>query len=186
MYRVITKEKRREAEREVVDFFKGIELSANFDVIKLCSQFGFRMISLSLPNGIDGVIMVDGETKVIGVSNRVSPVDARFVVAHELAHFIHESQGKGINEVFFAAKDSILHDNEKSEDEDLMDFIAAAILVPKELFLKDLKALGIAKVFSLDETKKIEYGIIENLAKKYNVADKLIMRRIFEVSDYVA
>lgn len=188
MYREFTKEKIREVEQEVAAFVQknSFTLKANLDIINTCSQLGFKMISLSLPKGIDGVIMVGKGAKLIGVSNRVTPLESRFVVAHELAHYIHESKGKKEEDVLFAMKDSILHDEQKSEIEDLMDFMAATILVPKDLFLEDLKDLQIAKVSSINETKNIEIGKIEKLAKKYNVDAKMIMRRIFEVSDYVA
>lgn len=188
MYREFTKDKMMEVDQEVATFFQknGFILKANFDIINTCSQLGFKMISLSLPKGIDGVIAVEKGTKLIGVSNRVTPLESRFVVAHELAHYIHESKGKKEEEVLFAMKDSILHDEQKSEIEDLMDFMAAAILVPKDLFLEDLRKLNISKVVSIDETNKIEIGKIEELSKIYNVDTKMIMRRIFEVSCYVA
>lgn len=187
MYKVFTEEKMKEIDAEVALFFKdnGFSLKANFDIINTCTQLGFKMISLDLPKGIDGVIAVGKGSKLIGLSNRVTPLESRFVVAHELAHYIYESRGKKEEDILFAMKDSILHDEQKSEIEDLMDFMAAAILVPKDLFLEDLRKLDLSKVFKIDEVHNIEIGKIEKLSKQYNVDPKMIMRRIFEVSCYV-
>lgn len=99
MYKEFTDEEIKKADKEIENFFvanKCLDFcqTPNFDIIKLCSSLGFEMLSLNLDRGIDGVVLVKSGKKIIGVSNRVAPRASRFVVAHELAHYIHESRGK--------------------------------------------------------------------------------------------
>lgn len=187
MYKEFSKEKIRKIEGEIEDFFKkNKRLDSyripNFDIIQLCSSLGFKMLSLNLPKEIDGIILVKNGAKAIGVSNRVNPKDSRFVVAHELAHYIHASKGKADADVIFAMKDSILHDKEKTDEENIMDLMAAAILVPQKMFVADMKENEINYVSSFEEAKNVSFGKIDSLATKYNVNKIMIIRRIYEVS----
>lgn len=186
MYKKHTKEEIEEVEKEIKIFFdkNDIKLESGFDVVKACKKIGFTMLSLSLPQGIDGVIMVGKKGKVIGVSNKTQPQDARFVIAHELGHYIHELRDKKEDEVLFAMKDSILHGVAKSDLENLIDLIAASILVPKDEFLSDMKKYGIKKTTEIDEAKKTSFNAIIELSAKYDVAEDLIIRRVVEVSCY--
>lgn len=184
MYKEPTLDEIKSVENEVEAFVKKykLNLEANFDVINdVCSKVGIETFSLSMPKGIDGVIMVGKGSKVIGVSNRISSIDSRFVVAHELAHFIVESKKKDEKDILLAMKDSILHDEKKDDNENRMDLIAAAILVPKELFLRDLEEKKISGISKYEDAKNIAFWKIDDLAKKYNVNPELITRRIFEV-----
>ncbi len=186
MYKKPTEEEVKTTDNEIESFFKknnGV-LEPQIDIIKTCKKFGFKMLSLALPKGIDGVIVADKEDKIIGVSNTIPPQDARFVIAHELAHYIHELRGKSEEEALVAMKDSILHGEEKSDVEHLMDLFSASILVPKDDFLKDMEKYSIQKTRDIKEASKVSFNTIRELAEKYDVDEDLIIRRITEVSCY--
>lgn len=187
MCRRPTEDKIKMVDKEIENFFtkNNGSLGPQIDIIKTCKDFGFKVLSLSLPKGVDGLIIADKTDKIIGVSNTIPPQDARFVIAHELGHYIHELRGKKEEEVFVAMKDSILHGNEKSELEHLMDLFAASILVPKDNFLKDMEEMGIQKTRDVTQAAYVSFRIIMDLAEKYDVNEDLIIRRIAEVSCYV-
>lgn len=187
MYKPYTKDEIINVDNEIRDFFNrnNIELKSGMDIIKVCKELGFKVFSLSLPDRIDGVILVNQTNKLIGISNKIIPQDARRVIAHELAHYIFESKKQPESEMLFAMKDSILHGDEKSAFENLMDLFAASILVPKEEFLKDIKKYQIKKAYTVDEAaSKLSFNVVLALAEKYDVEETLILRRIAEVSHY--
>ncbi len=188
MYKAYTKEKIESFEKELQEFFKrkGIQLTPKTDLVKVARDLGFKMYSLSLPQGIDGIISIDKKDKRIGVSNSLKHIDSRRVIAHELGHYIRQiNENNGDEEtLFFAMKDSIFHDEKKSVVEDEMDYLAAAILVPMEDFIKSLKDFGIENVTELEETNKISLLDKTRLAEHYDVETALIERRIVEACKY--
>ena len=188
MYKEFTKEEIDNVEKEVKEFFNEnkIELSPDIDIIKVGKELGFQMLSLSLPQGVDGVIKVGKEGKIIGVSNKTNPQEVRFVIAHELAHYLHKLKMENEEKPMFAMKDSILHGIKKDDNEHLMDLIAATILVPKDYFVQDIKNADIGVVEDIEKAKNVGYAVIKELAEKYNVNADMIVRRIVEVSQYVA
>ncbi|MBQ8684969.1 MAG: ImmA/IrrE family metallo-endopeptidase [Clostridia bacterium] len=186
MCRRPTEEEVKATDKEIESFFakNNKTLAPQIDIIKTCKEFGFKVLSLSLPKGVDGVIIADKDDKIIGVSNTVPPQDARFVIAHELAHYIHDLRGKSEEEALVAMKDSVLHGKEKNDLEHLMDLFAASILVPKDDFLVDMKSFAIKKTRDVKEAARVSFNIVRELAEKYDVNEDLIIRRIAEVSCY--
>lgn len=91
-------------------------------------------------------------------------------------------EGKDDADVLFATKDHILHDTKKTYKENLMDLMAATILVPKKIFVEDMHKNDIKYISSFEKVKEVEPWKIELLANKYNVDPTMIERRIYEVS----
>ena len=184
MYTLLPKDKREELEKRIEGFFEenSIKLVENIDISKVCNQLGIQVLSLKLSSKLskelDGIILVTPEEKRIGVNSEVNPRDARFIIAHELSHYITQK-----DQLEYAFKDRLYHGDKKDPLEDEMDYMAAAILVPKNKFELYLKSLGIGDFHSVDEVKSnIHPVIIGLLAEKFNVRDDLIYRRIVEVS----
>ena len=189
MYIDYTKEEIQQFENEIKEFFtkENINLVPGLDLVVTCRNLGFSMYSMTLPEKVDGLIYVKNDDKRIGVSNLLPLRDSRRVIAHELSHFIRKSKGMDGKELLFALKDNIFHDNKKSKEENEMDYMAAAILVPMDSFLNELKELKIKGLFSLEEVEnRVDFKNIAYLTTVYDVDADLIKRRIVEACKYVA
>lgn len=189
MYIEYTKEEIVKFESEIENFCnsKGINLKPQMDLVRVGKDLGFKMYSLTLPFGIDGVISIGKGAKRIGVNNRLKHMNSRRVIAHELGHYIrqltkHEGQE---DTLLFAMKDSIFHDEQKSKEENEMDYYAAAILVPMDGFVKRLEELNISGIHSLSQIDNVSLVDRVRLAEIYDVEVSLIERRIVEACKYV-
>lgn len=184
----ITKEKRDELELRVESFFEknNIQREEYVDITKVCDLLKIQVSSLTFPDKlrkeIDGLILVKGDEKKIGFNRDLEPRKARFVIAHELAHYItHYMMQEG--HLAFAFKDKIYHGAEKPLEEHEMDYMAAAILVPKKKFKLYLDVLKVKGNFTKDTVEDAVHPfIVELLANKFQVDTDLIYRRIIEVA----
>lgn len=157
-----------------------IPCSGVVDIFALATKLGFDVRAAILPGKVEGLIMVDEFSKRIRQfkSNKViayniqSDINAqKFIVAHELAHYIEAKQVKGVDagKIVVAARD---HEGTYSanDDEQRKDYIAAAILVPRE---------DLCHRFKLDQEDKID--LYKKIAEYYRVDIELAERRVGEV-----
>lgn len=183
LYMPLTKEKMNELETRVETFFKDnkIPLERKLDITKVCTSLGITVSSLKLPdelkNQIDGLILVKEGSKKIGINSELSPQKARFVIAHELSHYI--TQGDSLE---YAFKDEIYHGKEKSQLEQYMDYMAAAILVPRKIFKVYLDVLSIEGEYNKETVLEVNPVLIDLLADRFQVEKDVIYRRIIEVA----
>lgn len=152
-------------------------------IVKIANAFQFKTYkSNSLPSDIAGNIFIGGDTKrdyaadkVIIVGSDESLAHQRFIVAHELAHYlidyIGNEQYKDSSVQFSKAYPKVSHD---SPEETRADRFAAELLVPKKLFLKEYKK--VMELTGYDKAYAISY-----LAKIFGVKESCISRRIIEV-----
>ena len=154
------------------------EASEEVDIIALAKSLGFEVGNASLDEDDDGFILVnENEEKLFGLkTNKLIGVNSarplswkRFIIAHEIGHYIlhYESQNK---KGMYAHRD---HRNGRSDDENAADYFAANILMPKDRFAKSYTEL---------KNKQLEEGdVIVLLAEKYLVPQKAAERRIGEL-----
>lgn len=193
MCKIYKRDKSQRLENSISLFAKmnDLHFSSSTDIIEVCRMLRLQAKYMPLDDtDMDGFILVNNKNRLIAINQSLSPVDARFLIAHELAHYIDESDETHDGEFIVAAKDKLFHGEEKSPNEHNMDYMAAAILVPKDQFLDDIIKLGIKpRRFKDCEEEQIR-DIINNenlitfLARKYRVRERLIVRRIGEVSYY--
>lgn len=176
----------------------GLNLTNKTDIVSVCNSLDIGTYNLPLSeDNLDGVILIDQDIRAIGVDEALDPFDKRFVIAHELGHYIfesiiHDESGEnGDSKLIFAERDKILHGNQKSEKENQTDYLAAAILVPLHQFKKDLIEKNKIKDFNgirtiKDVYNKISISIIEDLSEEYRVKAEVIVRRIAEVAQLEA
>ena len=183
MYTRPNEEKMLELEKRIEDFFSARDIKYGFDtdITEICNALGIEVLSLDLPeemgDEIAGVLLVQKDGKFIGINSSLKVDDARFVIAHELSHYISQE-----GHLEYAFKDKLYHGNEKSQTEHEMDYMAASILVPRKQFKSYLNLLGINAIHTLDEAKNIDPMIVALLRRKFHVNPDLIYRRIMEVS----
>lgn len=161
---------------DIIDcFFKmeKVKISIPVDIFEFATELGFDVRGAEFSEPLEGILIVNEfENKISGFnSNKVivynceKDIDTKkFVVAHELAHYIYEKIKSQESKIVVAARD---HENENYSDdknEQMMDYIAASLLVPKN----DLRKCD----------KKMDFT---EIASKYNVSVELVKRRIEEV-----
>lgn len=152
---------------EAVGFVDGQDM--RIDAVGLARAFGFNVTELeTLPATEDGNITVseDGSEKDI-VINSIRTIEfKRFIVTHELAHYLLHYTGQGM----FMHREN---PKGRSQDENDADYMAACILMPPLSFKKiydSLKRQGLSE----DE-------LIGALQATFRTPRKSIERRITEV-----
>lgn len=152
-------------------------------IIKIANNFGFATYKAkNIPSDISGNIFVGGNTKkdynndkvIIVGANEVFP-HQRFILAHELAHYLLDYVGadenNNGNQAFSRAYLKINHD---SIEEKRADRFAAELLMPKKIFLNQyIKAI---KKSNYNDDYTITY-----LSELFKVKESCIKRRIQEV-----
>ena len=152
---------------------------AAIDIIGLAKNLGFVVGNAELSDDEDGFIIVEEGSeqilgqktdKLIGVRADQSIEWKRFVIAHEIGHYIlHYDKMK--NHGIYAHRD---HKKGKNEKENEADFFAANLLMPRERFMKQFKALKEVGL-STEEMTLI-------LAKRFCVTEIMTKRRFEELS----
>ena len=151
-------------------------------IVKIVKQFGFKAYAEQINDrNLSGDISINGNTKnlynhdkVIIVNNMDEKSHQRFVTAHELAHYLFDFLGnpdytdttKKFNAAYYKDK----HD---TADEKRANRFAAAILMPKDLFIKQY---NVAK--SVDSSRLF---ITVYLSRFFETSISSIERRILEV-----
>lgn len=176
----------REAEilaDEILKIYGYVGKSAPTPIVRIAHDFGFATYKAEdIPEDISGNIFIGGATKedygtdkVIIVGEDEPLPHQRFIVAHELAHYLmdyignEEYQKDGT--IFSRTYPKVNHD---SPEEIRADRFAAELLMPKKVFLAEY-----VKAMKLSDYSK-EYTI-PYLAKLFNTKESCIQRRIREV-----
>lgn len=171
------KETLHELEEMITEFFRSakVSLSAPVDIFAVATRLGFDVRGASFDEPLEGLIVVNerekklkgfDSNKVIAYNCTKSIEEKKFIVAHELAHYIFEKQTTGEARLVLGARD---HENSYSDDEkeQKMDYLAAAMLVPKDDISSFLTA-------NPDSTAN-------SVAERYKVSVELAKRRMEEV-----
>ncbi len=146
------------------------------DIISLVKKFGFVVGNATLPDDDDGFIVVKKDigdkfdiktNKVIGVNRKRDLYEKRFIIAHEIGHYILRNGSE--NEIFAHRENK----KGKCDEENDVDYFAACLLMPKDDFEKELT--------ELENLGYKEAYIVEFLKEKYKVPPLSVIRRIQEV-----
>lgn len=139
------------------------------DAILLARLFGFNVAeSNSLVATEDGCITVseDASERNILINDNRSFETKRFIITHELAHYLLHYQGSGR---FFKHREDIKGKNLEEND---ADYLAACLLMPRKSFKKQYEDLSKLKGC---------VDIIAELQRKFRTPRESIERRIQEV-----
>lgn len=148
------------------------------DVIRIAKMLGFAVGNAVLKDDVDGFIIVEeGKNDILGIKtdkligvNSERPLEwKRFIIAHEIAHYIlHYSKEK--DKGIYAHRD---HRKGKDDIENDADFFAANLLMPRDKFTEKFNELK-KKQLELEE-------IILLLSNKFVTTQETVQRRIGEL-----
>lgn len=139
---------------------------------------GFVVGDASLDDSEDGFIIVarQGEkvlntesNKVIGVNEKRDCFFKRFIIAHEIGHYAIASSSDV--EPMFAYRENRVG---KSDEENDVDYFAACLLLPKELFISKYK--------ELTEKNVVGGELITRLTKVFEAPMISVVRRFDELN----
>lgn len=155
-------------------------------VMEIAENFGFKIYThSSIPDGAAGNIYVGGTTsrlygtdRIILVGKREKYPHQRFIIAHELGHFLMEYLGSGWentpNKVFTMAYSKERHESGGMR-ETCADRFAAELLMPRGEF--GARYLRVMENLMFD--KKYAVPV---LAENFGVKPSSITKRIAEIS----
>ena len=118
----------------------GIKIVVPVDIFKLATDLGFDVRGAEFREPLDGILIVneyvekiDGfnSNKVIAYNCKTDIETKKFIVAHELAHYIWEKSNAQDKKIVTAARDPY-GNYSTDEQEQRMDYIAASLLAPKD------------------------------------------------------
>lgn len=191
MCKIYTKDQSQKLEDRLNQFCEenNIDFKNEINITQICKKLNIENCAIPMDNiGLDGVIIINNSFRVIAINENLDVQDARFAIAHELAHYITQVHSSN-SSVIFAEKDKIFHGERKKKEENDMDYLAAAMLIPKDQFINELKNFNIPLENFKDKTiadikQNIQSIFIDFFVKRYNVKEAVIIRRIAEVSYY--
>lgn len=149
-------------------------------IVKIAKQFGIKTYKESLNES--GDININGETekkyghdKVILVNKEEELFHQRFVVAHELAHYLFDFIGnEKYNDKTILFADTYQKDKHETIQEKRANTFAAEIMMPKELFIEQYNK---ARVVDSSHIFVFTY-----LSRYFETSIESIEKRIMEVS----
>lgn len=142
------------------------------DIAALATSLGFLVgESSKLPFQEDGFLFVPGDKKdmLIVVNNYRTTEEKRFIVAHELAHYMLHYEDSTAGESIMYRE----HIKGKNDRENDADYFAACILMPYESFFKKAEYLKVQNYELKD--------IIDILQSIFKTPRESVQRRMEEV-----
>lgn len=146
------------------------------DIIEFATSLGFSCNANEtvIEENLDGVVYVDEEKGIryIGFNSDRDIEVIRFIVAHELSHYIENRMEKPNKKVTIALRHNF--SEERDDKEQLIDYMGVCLLVPADHFKSEIEKYNFLN-WSSEE-------IIGTLAAQYQVTQKVIERRIYELN----
>lgn len=152
-------------------------------IAAIAEMLGFFVGQAKLTAGTEGIIAVDrtkkellgvGRNMVIIVDRRLDDARKRFIIAHELGHYLLRPDRDG--PVFERSErwESFLHRSAEEED---ADYFAACLLMPHNSYSEALRLLGPCD----RPTANGRYRAAAILSEQFRVPQLAALRRIDEV-----
>lgn len=145
------------------------------DISRIIYEMGFYVCQMAMDEDMDAFIIVDTDLiekyktpKVICLNKDNSVGTKRFLLAHELAHYIFEYKEREQARYY-----NTYNKKEESISETRANLFAANILVPEDVFKRKY-----AEYMEETESKPVT---IQKLAEFFNVSTKCIEYRMEEV-----
>ena len=179
-----TKDEINQMENLLSDFLKAhnITLTVPVDVFALATELGFDVRGAEFKDNLDGLVLVDesidkiepfDSNKVIAYNCQKSINHKKFVVGHELAHYIEEKADNTGNNIVCAARDhsDVEPSYSNNREEQRKDYLSAALLMPREILVERYNKNQI------ENTNEF----YKKIADEFKVSEVMAKRRIEEV-----
>lgn len=164
--------------KEVLTEVFGEEIVIPIDIVEVSKKLDFVLVNARLNENDDGFIIVDNSedeilgfktNKLIGINSSRSVPWKRFIIAHELGHYILKYKNSKKTE--FAHRD---HRKGKDKRENEIDYFSASILMPKDIYIDEFNKLS--------ELDKLDLSqVVLLLSDKFQVTKDMAKRRIEEL-----
>lgn len=142
-------------------------------IVKIVKDFEFEVYKTGMKSKLSGRINVSNSEKLILVNKAEELFHQRFVIAHELAHYLFDYLGReGIYAEGYS--DTYCKDSHESSEEQRTNRFAAELLMPRKLFLKQYQI-----ALSVDSNMLF---IEKYLSEFFETTHESIRKRIQEVS----
>ncbi len=160
-----------DCEKKLGEFLESNKISRREDLLRLCQSLNVQIetvppINRHL-NGAEAVIDSSENGYIVRVAENLGVKQRRFAIAHEIGHVVMGDElpvkrnGHGI---FI-----------RSKDEQIRDYIAAAILLPRDKFSQ---LLAEKRFYSLGTKGKNEF--IATVSEEFDVDESVVIKRIKE------
>lgn len=196
---ILTNKRRRELEEQVQGFCGDNNLNMQNDLFQELDKIGFVVHSAKFKRPLSGLIGVNENVekltgfksnKVIIYNSDSDLYELRFIVLHELSHYISKkNEANGAN-VLFGARDHTIGYSDNIDEQE-KDYMAAALLIPCEEFASDIVTYLNQSGYSINDFSEVTEAEINKLVddnyfiqsaqKKYRAGEELTKRRIKEV-----
>ncbi|MDE6473614.1 MAG: ImmA/IrrE family metallo-endopeptidase [Clostridia bacterium] len=167
------------------------------DLFKELNKIGFLVYGVKFRKQLSGMILVNEyadkiedfeSNKLIFYNDRFDVYNVRFVVLHELAHYIYDKYENKNQKLTIAMRDhTVGYSNNIDEQE--KDYMAAAMLIPLveldervRVYEENKNPNGQRVRLSCDELKNDDY-FVQSIQREYRVDATLVSRRIEELFD---
>lgn len=156
--------------------------SSAVPIIDIAKSMGFFVnITDNLPNNDSGFIIISPELKEhfysnkgIVVSNKIKYGKARFVIAHEIGHYLFDFNEQTEAQFSHIFKEHYNKESQHDPNELRVNQFAACLLMPRSAFSESFKKLKSNPDLSLAD-------IISTLAEQFAVTPKAATARIQEL-----
>jgi len=144
---------------------------------------GLRVERAALGDDVSGLLVVQDDLGVIGVSSTQALVRQRFTIAHEIGHFLLHKKGMPvfIDKQFFKPYLAAFRDATSSKGYDRKEreanSFAAALLMPASMVRQAIADLG---VDFADE------DVVDELAKRFQVSRQAMTFRVANLGIFTA
>ncbi len=120
-------------------------------------------------SGFDGLLLVEGETQLIGVSSKISEESRKtFTCAHELGHYYYDLSTGGI---IRCNRDDLGYGKQQLDAKEIRaNQFASELLLPTEFFLKDIKG------------QKPSWDLVQSLSAKYQTSLQATIARFVNLT----
>lgn len=180
MVQQLSKGRQDEIENAAVTILEGYKGNneESIDVVSIAKELGFIVGEAILDENDDGFIIVEeGQQEILGLkTDKLIGVNAkrelewkRFIIAHELGHFVLHYLSQN-NKGLYAHRD---HRKGKGKIENEADFFAANLLMPSGSFRK--------RYYELKDKGLSQKEIAAVLASNFVVTIKCAERRVDEL-----
>ena len=135
------------------------------NVVQIAESLGFEVCDYDFPESTSAVLVIDGDTRAIGVNKSSAPVRKRFSIAHELGHFLLGHGDFADSRQTFEDGSYNYSDPQNRQESEANEF-AAELLMPEAFLKRDLEEAP------LD---------VPALAKRYEVSEQAMWIQLFSL-----